>query len=92
MEKWVRKTHTQGENQSLTTRDQRLERIWVRGSGYLGWGGGQNEGETKVENEIGAKRKNARVLQDVDKNAMSKKRSKFEGEAVKMGQLLAKHM
>lgn len=54
--------------------------------------GGQNEGETKVENEIGAKRKNARVLQDVDKNAMSKKRSKFEGEAVKMGQLLAKHM
>jgi len=52
----------------------------------------QGEGEIKALVEIGGKRKKSRVLQELDENAISEKRSKFEGEVVEMGQLMAKHM
>lgn len=54
--------------------------------------GVQGEGEIKALVEIGGKRKKSRVLQELDENAISKKGSKFEGEVVEMGQLMAKHM
>ena len=52
----------------------------------------QGEGEIKASVEIGGKRKKSRVLQELDENAISEKRSKLEGEVVEMGQLMAKHM
>nr|POE72629.1 hypothetical protein CFP56_10745 [Quercus suber] len=55
-------------------------------------GGVQGEGEIKDPAEIGAKRKKSRLLQELDKNVVSEKRSKFEGKVVEMGQLMAKHM
>ena len=52
----------------------------------------QGEEEIKALVEIRGKRKKSRVLQELDENVVSEKRSKFEGEVVEMGQLMAKHM
>ena len=91
MEGWVRRIHTRRERRSFTPRYHKSEKIWAHGNGFLKLGCKVRE-KSKHWLRLEVKGKNLRVLQELDENAISKKGSKFEGEVVEMGQLMAKHM